>query len=84
MGNRIFKNIYILHLAYTKNCMPLSVFLSHFIDDLSHIGQFLLISFFRPPVTTLRKKILIILLRIVIDIEQILEIVEPDYMLIRF
>ena len=57
--------------------METAVGLRHGTDDSRHIMELLLVFDIRPLVLALRQELLVVLDRVVVSIEQVLEIVEP-------
>ena len=56
--------------------MPCTILLLHGSDDLCHVLELLLVLHFSPFVRSVRKEFLIVLCRIVIDVEKVLKVVE--------
>ena len=77
LAHQILKDETVLNLTHSQQCVETAVGLRHGTDDSRHIMELLLVFDIRPLVLAIRQEFLIVPDRIVISIEQVLQIVEP-------
>ena len=81
--DKVLKHKAVLDFTHSQNGVVTTVVILHRPDNLCHILHFLCIFLGSPVVLAVRKILLVIFRRIIIDIEEILKIVESDYMALR-
>ena len=79
LAYQVFENETVLYLGNAENGVPATIVLSHLGYYLSHITLLDVVFFLCPLVLSLRKELAVVLNRIVIDIEKILQIIESYY-----
>ena len=82
LADKVLQHKAVFYLTDTQYSMERPVFTGHCTDDGSHIVQFLLVLGICPLVLSLGQELLVVLCRIVECVEQILEVVEPDYIVL--
>ena len=68
----------VFYLTHTKNRVIDTIFITHRIDYTSDVVQFLFILGLSPLVLSIRKELRVIFDGVIIDVKKILDIVEPD------
>ena len=78
LGHEVLENETVLDLGNAEDGVEGSVGLCHFRNDGGHVVEFLLILDVSPLVGPVRKELVVVLSLLVIGVEEILQIVEPD------
>ena len=78
LGHEVLENKTVLDLGNTEDGVEGSVGFCHFRNDGGHVVEFLLIFDVSPLVGSVRKELVVVLSLFVIGVEEILQIVEPD------
>ena len=78
LGHEVLENETVLNLGNTEDGVEGSVGFCHFRNDGGHVVELLLIFDVSPLVGSVRKELVVVLSLFVIGVEEILQIVEPD------
>ena len=78
LAHEVLDDEAVFNLGDSKYGVPAFVVVGHRTDDFRHIVEFFLILRLRPLVLSFRKELAVVLDRVVVDVKKVLEIVEPD------
>ncbi len=81
LADHIFKHKTVLYLRHTENSVVASIGLCHLTDDTGHIVLLLVVFGLCPLVLAVRKELLVILGRIIIDVKQVLKVVKTYHII---
>ena len=74
--NEILEHETVLYLADSQDGMEASIVLCHCGNDLGHVVHLLVVLLLGPPVLPVREELLVVLRRVVVDVEEVLEVIE--------
>ena len=80
LDHELFQDVAVLDLADSQDGVPDFVVIFHRPDDLGHVVELLAVLGLCPLIRTLGKVLIVILALVVIGVEQVLKVVEPDDM----
>ena len=74
--NEILEHETVLYLADSQDGMKASIVLCHCGNDLGHVVHLLVVLLLGPPVLPVREELLVVLRRVVVDVEEVLKVIE--------
>ena len=83
LADQVLQHVTVLYLAESQHRMESFVLICHSLDDRGDVVKFLLIFRLCPLVLAVRKELIVILSIIVVCVEEILHIVEPEHITLR-
>ncbi len=79
---QVFENQPVLHFGHSQNSVISAIIFSHLGHDLGHIALLDIIFGLSPLVFSFRKILGIVLYRVIVDVKEIFEVIEPYYVIL--